>query len=62
MERTEQLPGQLPADFRDVDVLVNNAGLALGVAGIADLDMAVRTAKPSRTRRAMPDPPWRVAA
>lgn len=36
----EALPGRLPADFSAVDVLVNNAGLALGLepAHRADLD------------------------
>jgi 3-hydroxy acid dehydrogenase/malonic semialdehyde reductase len=36
----EALPGRLPADFANVDVLVNNAGLALGLepAQRADLD------------------------
>jgi 3-hydroxy acid dehydrogenase/malonic semialdehyde reductase len=36
----EQLPASLPAEFADVDVLVNNAGLALGLepAHEADLD------------------------
>lgn len=30
--RVEKLPSELPEDFRAVDVLVNNAGLALGVS------------------------------
>ena len=36
----EQLPASLPAEFAEVDVLVNNAGLALGLepAPEADLD------------------------
>ena len=36
----EQLPASLPAEFAEVDVLVNNAGLALGLepAQEADLD------------------------
>ncbi len=36
----EALPGRLPADFANVDVLVNNAGLALGLepAHRADLE------------------------
>jgi 3-hydroxy acid dehydrogenase / malonic semialdehyde reductase len=36
----EQLPASLPAEFAEVDVLVNNAGLALGLepAHEADLD------------------------
>jgi 3-hydroxy acid dehydrogenase/malonic semialdehyde reductase len=42
------LPGSLPQDWREVDVLVNNAGLALGlspahVAEIADWDRMVGT-------------------
>jgi 3-hydroxy acid dehydrogenase/malonic semialdehyde reductase len=42
------LPGTLPETFRDVDVLVNNAGLALGLspafkAEIADWDRMVAT-------------------
>jgi 3-hydroxy acid dehydrogenase/malonic semialdehyde reductase len=40
------LPGSLPPDWRDVDVLVNNAGLALGMdpahkANLADWDRMV---------------------
>jgi len=31
---------QLPEDWRDIDVLVNNAGLALGVGSAADADLA----------------------
>ena len=42
------LPGSLPAEWAEVDVLVNNAGLALGVspaqqASLADWDMMVGT-------------------
>lgn len=42
------LPGSLPAEWAEVDVLVNNAGLALGVstaqqASMADWDMMVAT-------------------
>lgn len=42
------LPGSLPAGWAEVDVLVNNAGLALGVgtaqeASLADWDMMVAT-------------------
>ncbi|MGI4952683.1 MAG: SDR family NAD(P)-dependent oxidoreductase, partial [Janthinobacterium lividum] len=42
------LPGSLPAEWAEVDVLVNNAGLALGVspaqqASLADWDMMVAT-------------------
>jgi enoyl-[acyl-carrier-protein] reductase (NADH) len=32
-EEVAKLPEKLPAEFRDVSILVNNAGLALGVAG-----------------------------
>jgi 3-hydroxy acid dehydrogenase/malonic semialdehyde reductase len=40
------LPGSLPPDWREVDVLINNAGLALGLdpahkAGLADWDRMV---------------------
>lgn len=34
-----QLPQQLPEEFRDVGILVNNAGLALGVAAIGGHDI-----------------------
>src|ERR1035437_2090103 len=42
------LPGSLPAGWRDVDVLVNNAGLALGLgpawkASLADWETMVAT-------------------
>ncbi len=30
---------QIPADFRDIDVLVNNAGLALGLGGAHEADL-----------------------
>lgn len=33
------LPGQLPAGFAQVDVLINNAGLALGMAPAQDADL-----------------------
>tara|TARA_B110000090_G_C13117884_1_gene345052 strand:- start:180 stop:323 length:144 start_codon:yes stop_codon:yes gene_type:complete len=33
------LPEQLPADFKDVAVLVNNAGLALGVSTVDTNDL-----------------------
>lgn len=44
----EALPGSLPSGWRDVDVLVNNAGLALGLdpaqsANLADWDTMVAT-------------------
>ncbi|MGH8145162.1 MAG: SDR family NAD(P)-dependent oxidoreductase [Rhodanobacteraceae bacterium] len=32
--------GSLPQDFRDIDLLVNNAGLALGTAKAQDCDLA----------------------
>jgi 3-hydroxy acid dehydrogenase / malonic semialdehyde reductase len=35
-----RLPAELPMDVREVDVLVNNAGLALGVTGVADNSVA----------------------
>src|SRR5271156_6730584 len=40
------LPGRLPAEWQDVDVLINNAGLALGLAPahtahVADWDRMV---------------------
>ncbi len=34
------LPGSLPAGFGEIDVLVNNAGLALGLGPAADADLA----------------------
>jgi len=34
------LPEQLPEEFRDVDVLVNNAGCALGLSTVATNDIA----------------------
>jgi NADP-dependent 3-hydroxy acid dehydrogenase YdfG len=33
------IPDLLPPDFRDLDILINNAGLALGVASVADNDL-----------------------
>ncbi|MCB1691575.1 MAG: SDR family oxidoreductase [Pseudomonadales bacterium] len=33
------LPGALPSEFADVSVLVNNAGLALGLEGAAEADI-----------------------
>lgn len=36
-----QLPQQLPEEFRDIDILINNAGLALGVATIGGHDIEV---------------------
>ena len=45
---TDALPGSLPAAWREVDVLINNAGLALGLgpaveAQVADWDRMVAT-------------------
>jgi NADP-dependent 3-hydroxy acid dehydrogenase YdfG len=37
--RIAELPTELPESHRFVDLLVNNAGLALGVAGVAENDM-----------------------
>jgi 3-hydroxy acid dehydrogenase/malonic semialdehyde reductase len=36
---TEELPGSLPAGWQDVDVLVNNAGLALGLDPAQESDL-----------------------
>ncbi|KAF5829531.1 hypothetical protein DUNSADRAFT_15949 [Dunaliella salina] len=35
----EALPSRLPAEFAQVDILINNAGLALGLAGVQDNSM-----------------------
>ena len=48
VERVAALPSALPAEFQDVAVLVNNAGLALGVAAadansMEDMDQVMRT-------------------
>jgi len=40
LEAVASLPGRLPEKFANVDVLVNNAGLALGVTGVDKNDMA----------------------
>lgn len=37
--KVADLPAVLPPDFAEVDILLNNAGLALGVAGVADNDV-----------------------
>ena len=47
-EAVAALPGQLPAEWADVDVLVNNAGLALGLgpaqnASLSDWDTMIDT-------------------
>ena len=39
-EAVQQLPGRLPEKFRDVSVLVNNAGCALGVATVDNNSIA----------------------
>ena len=39
VEACMALPEQLPADFKDVAVLVNNAGLALGVSTVDTNDL-----------------------
>lgn len=36
-----QMPHQLPDEFREVDILINNAGLALGVTTVSDHDIKV---------------------
>jgi 3-hydroxy acid dehydrogenase / malonic semialdehyde reductase len=38
-EKVAELPSKLPAQFKDVEVLVNNAGLALGVSSVEANDM-----------------------
>lgn len=35
-----QLPSNLPSNFRDVDLLINNAGLALGVTSVEENSIA----------------------
>lgn len=39
LEAIAALPQQLPDEFREVDILLPNAGLALGVAPVHELDM-----------------------
>jgi NADP-dependent 3-hydroxy acid dehydrogenase YdfG len=41
LEAVAQLPHQLPAEFQEVDILINNAGLALGVTTVGDHDIEV---------------------
>jgi NADP-dependent 3-hydroxy acid dehydrogenase YdfG len=36
-----QMPHQLPDEFKEVDILINNAGLALGVTTVSDHDIEV---------------------
>jgi len=38
-EAVENIIGGLPADFAEIDLLVNNAGLALGLSGAQDADL-----------------------
>lgn len=38
-EAVQKLPNELPADFKEVDVLVNNAGLAKGVCSVEENTM-----------------------
>jgi 3-hydroxy acid dehydrogenase/malonic semialdehyde reductase len=40
IDNVAKLPGQLPAGFKDVEVIVNNAGLALGVTAVDENDVA----------------------
>lgn len=39
LEGIAALPAQLPREFQEVDILLPNAGLALGVAAVHELDM-----------------------
>lgn len=39
LEKVKDLPSTLPEEYQDVEVLVNNAGLALGVASVDENDM-----------------------
>ena len=38
-EAVEALSDQLPEDFSDIDILINNAGLALGIGGAQEADL-----------------------
>lgn len=40
VDAVAKLPEELPDDFKDVYLLVNNAGLALGLAEVQDVDIA----------------------
>jgi 3-hydroxy acid dehydrogenase/malonic semialdehyde reductase len=42
LKAVERMPHELPADFKDVDILINNAGLALGVSSVTDHDIEAR--------------------
>lgn len=39
LDKVKDLPSTLPEEYQDVEVLVNNAGLALGVASVDENDM-----------------------
>jgi NAD(P)-dependent dehydrogenase (short-subunit alcohol dehydrogenase family) len=41
LDAVSQLPAQLPDEFKEVDILINNAGLALGVTTVTDHDIQV---------------------
>lgn len=41
LDAVVQLPAQLPQAFQAVDILINNAGLALGVTTVSDHDIEV---------------------
>lgn len=43
LDAVSQLPAQLPDEFKAVDILINNAGLALGVTTVTDHDIQVCT-------------------
>lgn len=42
LDSVAALPALLPAEFAEVDVLVNNAGLALGTAAVTEQKREVR--------------------
>lgn len=42
LEAVAQMPHQLPDQFKEVDILINNAGLALGVTTVDSHDIEVR--------------------
>lgn len=41
LDAVAQLPAQLPQEFQAVDILINNAGLALGVTTVSEHDIEV---------------------
>jgi NAD(P)-dependent dehydrogenase (short-subunit alcohol dehydrogenase family) len=43
LDAVAQLPAQLPDEFKEVDILINNAGLALGITTVIDHDIQVGT-------------------